>query len=189
MSTLEVVALLTVGVWLLALSFVVVLLVRQVALVGIQLQSVGTPNEDGLPVGTPVPANVTQGVLTVVDDPVYLLFVSPTCAPCMDLVSDLRGVNGERIVALFPGNDGRADEFARRFPPGFELVRDPRASEIAEALRVRTAPYALQIERGIVTGKATVQAISDLVSLMNAHATSDAVDIAKSMREVLDSAN
>lgn len=80
-----------------------------------------------------------------------------------------------------------ADDFASLFPPGVvAIIRDPDATAVAEALGVAVTPFAIEVESRVVTGKAYLRDVSDLVRLRDAREVSDAAEIAERMSEVLD---
>jgi hypothetical protein len=197
-NSLEITALTVIAAWLGVLTLASLLLVRQVGLLTVRLNFAGQDTDDGLPIGTPLPAEVTSRLPELDQELAYLLFVAPTCGPCVDLVRQLaesesnghnrNGIGGHRTLAFLPGADDRAEELASRVPVGMRKVRDPDATSVAKALHVRTTPFALQVERGIIAGKARVKDAAELQSFIETYAVSDAAEIAKSIREVIDSA-
>lgn len=189
MTQLEVVALALASAWLGLLTFIVLLLVRQLGLITVALATPQAQYEDGLPVGSPVPRDAKE-VLPILDRQLaYLLFLSPTCGSCVGLMNEMatRMFSSASIFAVLPGVT-HDDELTLRVPAAFSQVEDPAATAIAEALQVHTTPYALQVENGIVTGKAIIQDAADLERLIVAYEHSDAAEIARNLREVVDSA-
>lgn len=196
MSGLEVLALALTAVWLGVLTVVVVALVRQVAVVAVRLESgtYSTELREGPEIGSDLPQEAVEALASlnggvprsasgfghVSDGPVYLLFVSPSCSPCLRITSDLGRHKLRRpVLALFAGKDRMADEYETSFPPTVRTVRDPVATQLAEALGVSVTPLALQIENDVVTGKARPEAAEDLIRLMDAYEISGAADLAK----------
>ncbi len=189
MTPLEVGALIVVSIWLAVLSFIVLLLVRQLGLIAVGLSEGQSQPEDGLPVGNPVPGDVKGSLPTLDRDLAYLLFVSPRCSSCAALLEEMttRIFPASEVYAIMPGVDEQHD-FRKRVPASFLQVIDPDATAIGRSLKVRSTPYALQVENGIVTGKAVIQDADDLERLIVAHEYSDAAEMARNLREVLDSA-
>lgn len=183
MSGLEVGAVTLVALWLGVLTLVVLVLVRQVAIIGArpQLDAQSSPqSEAGLLIGTKVPADAQAALGDLNGGPVYLLFLSPTCRPCVEIASELSRQSFRRpVLALFAGNDDMAADFQALFPPTFHVIRDPAATSVAEALEVHGAPFALQIESGVLTGKARLRGVEDLAGFIEAYDRSGAADIAK----------
>jgi hypothetical protein len=155
MSALAIVALVLVCAWLGALTFVVMLLVRQVGLLTVRL-SIATQaislDEDGPEIGSSLPADVAE--VMPEDEPAHLLLVSAGCDPCWELAVELDGHRfGQGVVALVPGRREQADELAALLPPGTRAVFDPEATELAESLDLESTPFVLEVEGGTVTRK------------------------------------
>ena len=109
----------------------------------------------------------------------YLLFTSPTCGPCVELVENFDNVtlNGSHVLAPVTSDDDMARDFIGMFPPAITVVRDPIAGRLFELLNVNATPFAIEIEGGVVTGKAYLRGVHDLNNLIAARATSDAAEI------------
>ena len=155
MSALAIVALVLVCVWLGLLTFVVVLLVRQVGLLTIRL-SMATQaislDDDGPEVGSALPEDVAEVVPD--GERAYLLLISASCEPCRELVVELDGHQFEQsVVALVPGRQEQASELAALLPPGMRVVVDPEATQLAESLDLESTPFAIEVEGGTVTSK------------------------------------
>ena len=155
MSALAIVALVLACVWLGALTFVVVLLVRQVGLLTVRL-SMATQaislDDDGPEVGSALPEDVAEVVPD--GERAYLLLISASCEPCRELVVELDGHQFEQsVVALVPGRQEQASELAALLPPGMRVVVDPEATQLAESLDLESTPFAIEVEGGTVTSK------------------------------------
>jgi thiol-disulfide isomerase/thioredoxin len=182
--------------WLGVLTIVVIALVRQVAVVAVRLET-GTYSpelREGPEIGSDLPDDAVEALASLnggprravsasgrlSDGPAYLLFVSPSCSPCLEITSDLARHELRRpVLALFSGKDRMADEYETAFPPTVRTVRDPVATQVAQALGVSVTPFALQIENNVVTGKAHLEAAEDLIRLIDAYEISGAADLAK----------
>src|SRR5829696_5952677 len=134
MSALAIVALVLACVWLGVLTFVVVLLVRQVGLLTVRL-SMATQA-----------ISLDDDVAEVMPDGerAYLLLISASCEPCRELVAELDGHHFEQsVVALVPGRQEQASELAALLPPGIRVVFDPEATHLAESLDLESTPFAI----------------------------------------------
>jgi hypothetical protein len=175
-SGIAVAALVLVCVWLGVLSFVVVLLVRQIGLLTVRLSVAGQAlslDNDGPEVGSKVPEEVASVLSNPEEGRAYLLLVSATCAPCRQLVADIGERHFEQaIVALVPGSEQVAGELASLLPSGIQAVLDPDASRLAEALKIHSTPFALETVNGTVTRKSYLYAgapdLTEFVEAKNA---------------------
>ncbi|HEX2296417.1 MAG TPA: hypothetical protein VHN37_14060 [Actinomycetota bacterium] len=171
MSTPELVTVVVVALWLAVLSFVVLLLVRQLGLLTVLVRQGGPPtvmDYDGLEVGEKVPDDVLA-TLPLNGKPSYVLLLSTTCGPCRELAADLSGTDlGAPLIALISGSDELADAMVDMLPKNLHVVRDPEATAVAKSLRINSSPFALELETGTVTGKSYVNTRDDLLRLVNA---------------------
>lgn len=191
MSALETVVVALVAGWLAVLTIVVLALVRELGLLKTRASTSEALDEDGLPIGSPVPRTAKAVVPRLDRELVYLLFVSPSCGPCSALLDELRGATlpPAHVHVVIGGGGPRATELAALVPATFDVVVGDDAAAVTSALEVRGTPFALQIENGIVTGKAVVHSPDELARLIQAHDYSDARDMARNLREVYDSAS
>ena len=155
MSPLAIAALVLVCAWLGVLTFVVVLLVRQVGLLTVRV-SIATRatslDEDGPEIGTSLPEDVAE--VMPEKERAYLLLISEGCDPCRELVAELDGHRFEqKIVALVPGREEQAAELAALLPSDIKVVLDPEAIQLVESLDLESTPFVLEVEEGIVTRK------------------------------------
>lgn len=192
MSGIELTTVVLIAAWLAVLSGVLILVIRQVTLLMVDAGRREPDDlENGLPIGAPVPPEVVSlRPQLAEEEPTYLLFVSPQCVSCRSLVGDLgkQHVLEAPIIGLVGGSGRRADELADLFPESIDLVRDPDATSVLQAMQLRVVPVALQIESGFITGKASVRHGADLLQLIRAHDSSDAKEMARNLREVVESA-
>ena len=155
MSALAIVALVLVCAWLGILTFVVVLLVRQVGLLTVRL-SMATQamslDDDGPEIGSTLPEDVAEVMPD--DEQAYLLLISASCEPCRELVVELDGHRFEQsVVALVPGRQEQAGELAALLPPGIRVVVDPEATQLTESLDLESTPFAIEVAGSTVTRK------------------------------------
>ena len=155
MSPLAIAALVLVCAWLGVLTFVVMLLVRQVGLLTVRV-SIATRatslDEDGPEIGTSLPEDVAE--VMPEKERAYLLLISEGCDPCRELVAELDGHRFEqKIVALVPGREEQAAELAALLPSDIKVVLDPEAIQLVESLDLESTPFVLEVEDGIVTRK------------------------------------
>jgi hypothetical protein len=156
MSGFAVAALVLVCVWLGVLSLVVVLLVRQIGLLTVRLSAASQTlslENDGPEIGSKVPEEVSSA-LPGLEEHAYLLLISATCTPCRELVADISERHFEQaIVALVPGREELADELASLLPSGIRAVLDPEATRLAEALKIDSTPFVVEVRSWTVTRK------------------------------------
>jgi len=192
MSGVEQIALVVTVSWLCLLTFIVVLLVRQLGLITVRLSlgsvAAGAP-AGGLEIGTALPDDVAAAFPDE-DALVYLLVLSATCGHCRAIVTGLNEdefseLEGALVVVL-PGDGPVVDHLAAFVPSWVRLIRGAEAVRIAEGLRADVTPIVFGVERGIVNGRALPASASDVVLLMKAHENSDAAEMARSIREVID---
>lgn len=165
MTGLELTAVIAIAVWLAALSFVVVLVTRQLGLVTVRLSLVAPhapADEAGPEVGSAVPSEA--GALIGRDgQPTVLLLLSATCDSCRSLASRL----GERevdvnTVALVAGRQPLASGIGELLPSGIDTRFDPEASQIAQRLGLEMVPFGVRIDAGIVSMKAYLHTPDDV---------------------------
>lgn len=174
------------AIWLVVLSIVTVLCVRQIALLTLRLEARGDSfsfGDDGLEVGSEIDQWVADVLPVLSVGRAYVLHVSASCGSCRDLIPALRDQKFDPpMVALLTGTGGVADELATQFPATWQLLTDPDAAQAAHLLGIHSTPFALQIERGVVTGKAHVKVVEDLLNLVESYDNSDAAEIAERVR-------
>lgn len=169
MTRLEVLALSVTGVWLTIVSVVVILLVRQLGLIAVRLREMGnfSLSNDGPLIGSPIPEQVTMSISGVGEAVHHVLLISPTCGPCRELADQLRGrTYATGMTALVPGAGEVADALIALLPEGFSIVRDPIATEVANALGIRSTPFAVRLEDSIVKAKSYLNSADDLLRLV-----------------------
>jgi hypothetical protein len=155
MSALAIAALVLVCAWLGVLTFVVMLLVRQVGLLTVRLTMATQAmslDDDGPEVGSSLPEDVAE--VMPERERAYLLLISADCDPCRELVAELDGHRfEEKVVALVPGRREQASELAALLPPDIRVVLDPEATQLAESLDLESTPFALEVESSTVIRK------------------------------------
>jgi hypothetical protein len=188
MTGLEIVALVGVAIWLLVLTVALLLTIRQIALINVRLeqgQETFEVGNDGLDIGSVVPSELLVTVPQLRAELTYVLLISATCRICQELASNLGGVDiPGQVVALVPGPDRLAERVTGALPPAFDVVRDPLAADVAKRLEITSTPFALQLDRGVVTGKTYLSSVDDLRGLLDAREGSDALEIAEMAKEV-----
>ncbi len=169
MSGLELAALCGLAIWLAVLSFVILLVTRQIGLITVRL-SLLAPHapvgEEGPELGSSVPPEVRA---LGDDDGVVLLLLSGTCGDCRALAARLRGRElATRTVALVAGQRPLAEAVADMLPNGIDVRFDPEATRIAEMLRLEMVPFGIRIDAGTVSMKAYLHGPEDVWQLMAA---------------------
>lgn len=187
MNTLETVVVGLVVSWLLVLTLIVILIVRQIGLITLRFEFVsGTeiPLSDGPDIGTAIPQGVLEKLSGFGQGLSYLLLLSSTCTQCHELGPQLRELSpAGQVFTLVPGRAETATELVVKLPDWVRVIVDPMASEIANELDFKLTPAALEVEEGVVTGKTHLKAAADLQRFMDARSESDAAEFARRIKE------
>jgi hypothetical protein len=187
MST-EVAVIVLATAWLVALTFTMLLVVRHIGILALRLQTAHEIAPDGLMVGEAIPGSVIDRQPELDRELRYLVFLAANCGPCQAIAPRLGEVSGaERVLALVLGEHDQAEDgITQMIPLEISRLAGSDAGVIAEALLVQRTPQALQVENGIITGKALLRDTEDLERLMGAYETSDAKEIAATAREAIE---
>lgn len=162
-------ALVSIGVWLGVLTVVVVLVVRQIALIMVRLATTDGAtflDNDGPALDTAVPPDVVSALPTLAWGRSQLLLLSGTCRPCRELAAALGRHQLPSTVALVTGTHDLAEGLVALLPQGMRVLRDPEASGIARALHIHSTPFAVVVEDGSVRRKTYVRKLEDLLQLV-----------------------
>lgn len=170
MNGFAIAALGMVGLWLGALTLVVILLVRQIGLLTVRLARPGDQFSlaaDGPKVGSIIPSEVATALPELSQGRVQLVLLSATCTPCRERAAEL----GHRTlppttIALVPGPVELADGVVALLPSGLRVIRSPEAVQITDALQIKSAPFAVAVEEGTVTGKTYLHSVADFDALL-----------------------
>ncbi len=160
------------GTWLLVLTLIVVLLIRQVGLITIQLSHRQPANfdavEDGPEIGSQMAEKVVDALPKLQElQPYFLLLLSSSCVPCRELASTISRLESRtELIVLLAGSDELAQGMTELLPKDLVVIRDPKATDLADAMRIHSTPFAVKILDGTVMGKQYVHQISDLRQLM-----------------------
>lgn len=107
--------------WSVILTIVVVLCVRQIALLTLRFEARGetfSVGDDGLDVGTAVPPAAKRHVPELAEGLAYVLHVAASCNSCRELVPALgRHEFHSPMIALLTGGGGVADRLAAESRP------------------------------------------------------------------------
>lgn len=189
MTLLEITAVVAGGAWLALLTLLTLALVRRVAAVSAHASDALDQVESGLMIGTPLPEATADVVPELGDDLAYLVFLSSTCGPCVSIARELNEIrSGVRLLVVVPGSSGATAELVAVIPGHLGVIEGNRAQAVADLLKVTAMPSALQVEMGVVTGKALLTSVADLERLITAYQVSDAAAMARSIKEVVSSA-
>lgn len=174
------IALIFVSVWLGVLTLAVLVLIRQTAINSLRL-SQGLPtfslDHEGPEAGTALDADVLQQLPPLSRD-ACLLLLSASCAPCREVAADLgRWLRAPGVVVLVAGPPDVANAVASMLPEGVDTVYDPAATEVADALSIRSIPFALTLRERVVSDKTYVHDAKDVVELIERAYTRDVVRV------------
>jgi hypothetical protein len=191
MNGIEVGALVGAAGWLALLTLAIVVVVRHLGLLTLRIQAGHVREGDGLLIGERVPPDAVTIIPELDHELRSLVFLSETCGACHEVASRLGEVpDRNQVIAIVVGDDSRMTrKLSARIAPDLSRVEAGVALEVANAFRVQQTPQAVQVENGIIIGKATLRSVEDLNNLMRAYDYSDAREIAVRMREVHEHVN
>ncbi len=200
--TLVTIVLIVFGVWLAALTLVTGLTVRQIALLTLrlsmwadqntdQMEPTSVPSfwldNDGPEVGSQIPVEVVKQLPELERERIYILLLSSTCTPCRKVAIEVakhRFDPSTSIMALVPGPEDLANALIEILPPEIHTIRNPVAVSIAQSLNIKSTPFALAIENGIVVKKAYMHRSTDFSHFVEEKVPSEASKTDHSHKEV-----
>lgn len=177
MSTLELIVLTGVALWLAGLTFIVLVLVRQVGIVSIKLTpqlNVAHATEHArteLIIGEPLHADVLRILPELREGLRYLTYLSPTCSSCRRFVSELSDAEAlpSGLILLMTGPKRTALAMVEGMvPAGIRVVHAPEAEEVAERIGIDSTPFLVQTFDGVLMGWSGVNGVEDLYNLYEA---------------------
>ncbi|HEX2295493.1 MAG TPA: hypothetical protein VHN37_09310 [Actinomycetota bacterium] len=160
---------------LIVLSVVVVALARQIGTLHLRLGPRGAleVDDEGPPLGeAPPPEETTdaQGRTARIGGPgeaQLLLFVSPGCHLCEQVLPSLPVVARKHELAPYVLSDVDADEIASQYERRRLGARAVSANLIAQRYRIPGTPYVVVLDRlGVVRAKGTVNNLEQLEGLV-----------------------
>jgi hypothetical protein len=160
------------GIWLGILTVVVVLVVRQIALLTARLASTDGETflaNDGPLLDTTVPQEALSLFPALERGRLQLLLLSGNCRPCRELAVELdrQHFQSPNTVVLASGRPELTDALVTLLPEGTRVLRDPEASGIARALHIQSTPFAVAVEDRVVVAKTYVHEPANLLQLVN----------------------
>jgi hypothetical protein len=184
MTGLELAAIVVASVWLAGLTLLMTVVVRHLGLLTLRIQAGHIAEGDGLLIGDRVPTQALAVEPELDRVSRYLVFLSETCAACFALAPTLDRVpDPSMLVACVVGEGRSSARLAEAVSDAVPVIAGDAAKKLADAFRVRQTPQVLQVENGILIGRATPHDITDVVRLIDAYEYSDAGDVAIKMRE------
>lgn len=165
------------GIWLGILTLVMILVVRQIALLTVRFSLMGNTfslANDGPGVGSPLPEMMKAMLPEIEWERAHILSLSANCTPCRVLAAELNGHRFKSpIIALLAGPRELADGLALSLPLDFRIVRDPDATALAQALQIKSIPFAVAVENGVCVRKAYMHSSADFVAVVESSETSE----------------
>ena len=159
-------------VWAMVLTVVILLSVRQIALLTIRLNimnSVGigdiaTGGELGRNVDTPL---IREHVFTL-GDTVTVFALDSNCNSCHDLLYELprEPYNKSSVMCLLTGSGPALDSLRASVPEWLHIVDHPLATQLGHDLELSTTQVALKIIDGRLIGRARIDGPADLEDLL-----------------------
>jgi hypothetical protein len=169
MSALGTTALVLAAAWIGALSILVALLVRQVALLTHRLD----PDYalDGLPRGRRVPGSLAE---SLPDGSGSVLVLGAGCGPCRKLARELQelAIDHYPIVAVVEGDEAAASALAAVLPSGIRTVTGEEGNRMYSRLQLETTPFAFFVEQRQIVEKAVLRGAEHFQALLEESAAS-----------------
>jgi len=168
------------GIVQVATAVMLVIAFRQITLISLRIGLLQNPSaKPVLIAGSPLPDAVTATVPSLAESPTtYLLWMTSQCASCRELATRLIerwSIDGvDDVLVLLSGDGTAADSLAAELQRHAGVVRSPAADEVTGALALDTAPFVVEVERGVITGWVTPETPEDIDRLRAARSTSDA---------------
>lgn len=184
MTGIELVLVIVAAAWLAGLTMLMTVVIRHLGLLTLRVQAGHIVEGDGLLIGDRVPAEAIN-VAPELDRALrYLVFLSDTCSACFALAPKLDTLpDPSTFVACVVGEGSASTRLREAIPDNVPALTGSGAKQLADAFRVRQTPQVLQVENGILIGRATPHDISEVARLIDAYEYSDARDVAMRMRE------
>ena len=167
------------GLWLVALTVVVIGLAQHQAIV----QAANVPNPprinldgDGPEIGLQVPVEAMRLLRDQIrsdqrDESMIVVFMSGSCGPCRDVAVDLAGRTDllPSTIFLVAGSNGSASDLLRTLKPtGRPIVVNPEAQDIVRIMNVHSTPFAFEVVEGRVRSKRFIRRADDLALFRHA---------------------
>ena len=180
MDTGESVVVVLVAVWLLVLTIVWFVQVRQVGLLTLSVAGRGgslSTNDKKLLVNGPVPEAMEPDCAALAEGDGYFVWLSSDCLSCQDIAVELgdswaagqQGRMKDRVVVLLSGSGERHDAIRRVLPSDVRVIGDPRATELGQKVGVPATPFAVAIRKERTVGWTSLRSLEDLTRLDRAN--------------------
>lgn len=70
------------------------------------------------------------------------------------------------MTVLLPGRTELVDGLIPLLPPELQTIRDPDATAVTNFLRINSVPFVVKIEDGVVSSKAYLRRVTDLLDFI-----------------------
>lgn len=168
MSTAELIALVTVAIWLAVLTVAIVLVIRQIGLLTVRLTYAAPhspADEHGPDLGTALPEMVRESI-SLNGEATIVVFLSGTCSPCREFISSASPADFEHgTVTLISGREELAGQVADMLPEKARRFLDPVSNEVAKALGIEMVPFGILIVENKIEAKTYLRTADDLERL------------------------
>jgi len=160
-----------VSVWMALLTVVVLMLVRQTAILTVRQERVGSStaqlDDDGLAIGAPLPRSLLDIVPSA--EATALVVLSAICAPCREFAGRLgKSRLDGHVIALVAGRAELATPLVSLLPQSMTVIQDPQASALVKELATSSTPFAIVVAGGTVVAKRYLHDVDDLRSVLEA---------------------
>jgi hypothetical protein len=148
------------GGWLLILAVVVLALRREIHIVRNTMAAGDNRTlANGLPVGSPAPADHVPRSGT-------LIFLSPECPPCRDVVADVAdALAADTRIVL--GGDRKSPQFSAMFTDlsARAPIHIDTDARLRGVFKVKAEPFAIRVENGVVAARGFLRNNDDLARI------------------------
>jgi hypothetical protein len=176
----EQLALFVLAIWSGVLTIVVILTVRQVALLSLRPSGQAVVNMDDLgpKAGMRVPAELDR-FLAEYRDVQAIVLISAVCGPCRELAKDFTRLTvSNRFAFLVTGSSDDVADMVSLVPPGAVVLTDPDASRLARSLGITSTPFGVGIAGDQVSRSKFLRSIEDVETLTSEYVESSPLDAA-----------
>lgn len=162
MSTTEIVTVGVVAAWLLVLTVVILMVVRQIGAMLVRIELVARGGGSSYAHGALVGLRLAEHLVTqhpfLASGRKVVLLVSGTCTTCAGLIDELSSTwtptyfdaRDELVVLVVGADDGRRTAIVEDLHDRAFVVVDPVATDIARNLKLANVPSAIVIDAGVI---------------------------------------
>lgn len=160
------------AVWSATLTFAIVLLFRQVALLSVRTVLAGIrhgASVSGPEPGMAIAADLIDRFGIPAAGPAYVLGLAVNCNSCREIAAELDKVpSDDALIVAVTGDAESWDRFRSLLPDDVRVVAEPEASELLDRLSIRGRPLVVSINAGVIVSTGYIRTIEDLTTFIRA---------------------